>query len=265
MNKKIVFFAAAFVMILAAAVSARSPVFFKLPPLPPPELYGNLLIDRASTASGVKPVTFSHWSHRVKYTCMVCHFELEFDLMVNSTEITEEMNRYGRYCGACHDNKTAFGHTEEHCEKCHNGDIGYGKEKLAELVEKLPPAPRGNGIDWIKAVEDKVISPVDFVLEETPPFKFEREIVLQSPWAGISPVHFPHNRHGEWLHCSNCHPEIFGIKHESTEDLAMESVLEYDFCGVCHGRVSFPPNDNCNRCHPKMRNRGITPENTTKK
>ena len=118
MNKKNIYLSLILLFILVNPVMAGDPLWWKLPSLPPSELYGNILIDRASTSAGVKPVTFSHWSHRVKYTCRVCHYELEFNMMLNTTMITEEQNKYGRYCGACHNNRIAFGHTKENCKKC---------------------------------------------------------------------------------------------------------------------------------------------------
>ncbi len=242
-------------MTLAGPAQAADSVWWKLPEIVPPELYANILIDRESSRAGVKAVSFSHWSHRVNYTCATCHFELEFNMMLNTTEITEEQNRYGRYCGACHNGKTAFGHTKENCDKCHNGDISYGKEKFSNL-SSLPTAIHGNGIDWVKALNDEIIKPENYVLEEVLPINFEREIVIESPWAGIAPAIFNHGTHGKWLHCSNCHPEIFQVRKYATEDLAMESILDFEFCGVCHGRVAFPPNDNCKRCHPDMKNPG---------
>ena len=129
---------------------------YNYPPSPPPELYGNLLINRTSDKNKVKPAAFSHWIHRQYHTCRVCHFELHFNFKVNTTEITEEANRAGEFCGArtCHDGKAAFGHLDEKdCNKCHNGDISTGKEKFEALKKKLPEAKFGNGINWIRAVE----------------------------------------------------------------------------------------------------------------
>jgi c(7)-type cytochrome triheme protein len=176
-------------------------------------------------------------------------------MMLNTTMITEEANKYGRYCGECHDGKIAFGHTKENCDSCHNADIGYGKEKFINLVA-LPPAPNGNGVDWVKALEEGFIEPKNYLRENIPPIGFEKIVEIESPWAGISPVIFPHEVHGKWLDCSNCHPEIFGIEKDETEDLAMEYILQYEFCGVCHGKVAFPPKDNCKKCHPQMKHPG---------
>src|SRR5512139_1289203 len=143
-------------VLIFSAVGAEANWDF--PPPPPPEEFGNMLIDRTSTMNKVKPVTFSHWSHRRKYTCQVCHTELDFAFKTNLTEITEKENQAGKYCGACHDGKIAFGHVKPNCDKCHNGNRGYGKEKFEEL-SNLPGTRSGNRIDWVAAMEAKTISP----------------------------------------------------------------------------------------------------------
>src|SRR5512141_663578 len=145
----------AFILLLFSPVGAWGK--WSLPPEPPPELFGNLLINRTSEKSGVKPATFSHWSHRQKYTCRVCHSELEFAFLTNTTEITEAENLAGKYCGACHNGRTAFGHDNANCEKCHNGNLKYGKEKFSETYG-LPTTKSGNRVDWVRALEEKRIS-----------------------------------------------------------------------------------------------------------
>src|SRR3974377_1478392 len=74
---------------------------WELPPQPPADEYGTFLMNRTSTKNNVEPVVFSHWIHRRKHTCRVCHFELEFSMQRNATEITEKANRAGKFCGAC--------------------------------------------------------------------------------------------------------------------------------------------------------------------
>ncbi len=225
--------------------------FIDLPPLPPSKLYGNILINRASSGAGVKAATFSHWSHRTKYTCTVCHLELGFNMMLNTTIITEAENKEGKYCGACHDGKTAFGHTEEHCNKCHNGNKSYGGDKFKEL-KSLAAAPYGNKIDWAGALENGQIKPKSFLTEQSEPVQFEKELLLEAEMAMIPPAVFPHKKHIPWLDCANCHPDIFNIKKKTTKHFSMSYILNNEFCGVCHGKVAFPLDD-CKRCHPKMR------------
>jgi len=224
---------------------------WKLPPLPSHELYGNILINRTSVNNGVKPVGFSHWSHRIQYTCKVCHLELEFNMKVNTTEITEKTNQEGRYCGACHDGETAFGHTKQNCNKCHSGDIGYGQEKFKKL-KGFPQAAYGNKIDWDKALTDGFINPKVYFKEVTPSINFDKDLLLEAEWTMIPPAKFSHKGHLKWLDCSNCHPEIFNIQKKTTKHFEMIYILDNKFCGFCHGKVAFPIN-NCKRCHPDMK------------
>jgi c(7)-type cytochrome triheme protein len=227
--------------------------FWELPALPPADQYGNLLINRTSEKNRVKPATFSHWVHRQKHTCRVCHFELEFSMKVNTTEITEAANRSGRYCGAggCHDGKVAFSHDRPNCEKCHNGDRGYGKEKFSALAT-LPKAEFGNGINWVKALKDGSITPLNYLSIKPPDtITFQKTLSLEAEWSGIPPAIFPHRAHTKWLDCNNCHPDVFNIKKKTTKHFLMTRILAGEFCGVCHLSVAFPMND-CKRCHPKM-------------
>jgi c(7)-type cytochrome triheme protein len=223
--------------------------YWDFPPDLPPDMYGNILIDRASTQNGEKPVIFSHWVHRVKYTCRVCHSELEFNFEKNGTYITEADNKAGKYCGACHDGITAFGHTKENCPKCHNGDLGYGREKFKKLA-KLEPSRMGNKIDWNAALDSGKIKPVHF-LKTPPDMHYAETLVLEAEWTMVPPAIFPHKKHTKWLDCNNCHPEIFNIKKKTTKHFLMEYIKEGQFCGVCHLSIAFPMTD-CGRCHPKM-------------
>lgn len=226
-----------------------------LPPVAPPAEYGNILINRTSEKNGVKPVTFSHWIHRQEATCRVCHFELEFNMKVNTTEITEKTNKAGLHCGAasCHDGKTAFGHEKPHCEKCHNGDISYGKEKFAEVAARLPKSEYGNKIDWARARNKRLIIPAHFLtVKPSKDVKFTSTLKLDAEWINIPPAIFPHKSHIKWLDCNNCHPDIFNIKKKTTKHFEMQRLLKGEFCGVCHLNVAFPLQD-CASCHPGMR------------
>src|SRR6266540_4287568 len=80
---------------------------WRLPQVPSPSRFGNLLIDRTSSVNKIKAVTFSHWLHRTRFTCRVCHGELDFAMKVNGTTISEAANQSGKFCGAagCHDGK----------------------------------------------------------------------------------------------------------------------------------------------------------------
>lgn len=229
--------------------------FYDLPPHSPPGEYGNILIDRTSSENGILPVSFSHWSHRMKYTCEVCHTELAFNMMRNTTEMTESDHRAGRYCGACHDGSTAFSH-ETNCERCHNGDIGSGREKFAATFNKrpYPSTTFGNGIDWVQSLRRGLISPVRYLKEKPFSMSLDKTLLLQAEMGNIPPAIFPHQAHTDWMGCETCHPEVFNIKKKTTKHFSMAAILAGKFCGACHLNVAFPMNA-CGRCHPGINER----------
>lgn len=234
---------------MAALISTPASGHWRdLPPLPPSEQYGNVLINRLSGKYGQPWVSFSHWSHRIKYTCRVCHLELGFEMKVNATEISEEKNRKGEFCGACHNGKIAFAHTKENCAKCHNGNVSYSDDKFKSLVH-LPGTQFGNRIDWTNAREQELIKPQQSIFQENyAPVPYKEILYLEDDAVNMPVAVFSHPVHTQWLDCANCHPDIFNIKKETTQRLTMEYIIEGKFCGVCHMTVAFPLND-CMRCH----------------
>jgi c(7)-type cytochrome triheme protein len=240
-------------LVLAMPGRAQSPprTRFRLPPAQPPRMFGTVLITRAARSGETRAVPFAHWKHRAKYTCRVCHLELDFALRTNETEITEAANRKGAYCGACHDGKTAFGITEENCARCHTGTVD-GSDDGFNALYKLPPSEHGNRVDWSRALALKEIAPVASLTDEAPPISLDKTLSLEADWNFVSPAIFPHAEHERWLDCSNCHPSIFNVKKKTTKHFSMASSLRGEFCGVCHLRVAFPLND-CKRCHPTMK------------
>jgi len=207
-------------LILATGVAAGAK--FNLPPLPPPFEYGDVLIGRAAESGDSKPVLFSHWTHRTRYTCRVCHFELDFAFEANVTEITEAKIRGGEYCGACHNGTTAFGVTDGSCQRCHGRDRKQLRDTFEKLSRRLPSAPYGNEIDWTKAWEKGEIQPEQSILDDDfEPMPFARDLELQARWIMIPPAVFPHGAHQKWLDCANCHPDIFNVKKKTTEHFEM--------------------------------------------
>jgi c(7)-type cytochrome triheme protein len=239
-------------VLFVAGLSVVEAAFFDLPPLPPAEEYGNILINRVSSANNVKPVGFSHWQHRLKYTCRVCHSELGFNMKANTTDITEMANRKGKYCGACHNGKIAFRHNGN-CDKCHNGNIAYANKKF-DVFFKSPFARTsfGDGINWVESLSQGTILPARYVKTKSQDITFDKMLVLDSEMNIIPPSIFPHKAHTAWLDCDSCHPEIFNIKKKTTRFFSMSYILKGEFCGVCHLNVAFPMDD-CRRCHPGIR------------
>lgn len=237
-------------ILLLAQTATAARTFYSLPPRPASHAFGNVMIDRVSTDAGVKPVVFSHWVHRMGYTCTVCHTELEFDMAAGSTEITMEAIGQGRFCGACHDGQNAFA-PAGNCARCHDTN----PDARAELFEAVfnsrpfPTAPFGNGIDWVKALRRGLIEPAPYLKVKIEEMPFDRELLLQAEMGNIPPAVFPHKAHSEWMDCDTCHPAIFNIKAKTTKHFRMALILKGQFCGACHLNVAFPMDD-CARCHP---------------
>ncbi|MFQ5561820.1 MAG: c(7)-type cytochrome triheme domain-containing protein, partial [Nitrospinota bacterium] len=64
-------------------------------------------------------------------------------------------------------------------------------------------------------------------------------------------VFFPHLVHSVQVSCKTCHPKIFPYAKRGTLNMSMIKIAKGEFCGRCHGKVSFPIK-NCGRCHLKL-------------
>lgn len=239
-------------VVLVILVAVEASANFNLPPLPSREEYGNIIIDRTSEANGQQPVNFSHWLHRTKFTCRVCHGELDFIMKRNATEISERGNRSGKFCGACHNGKIAFRHNGN-CDKCHNGEIGYSNKRFDDFMLKtsIPMTMAGNGVNWSAGISSGALKPQTYLKKKSRDMTFEKELLLEAEMSIIPPAIFPHKAHAAWLDCDNCHPDLFNIKKKGTH-FSMAEILKGNYCGVCHLSVAFPM-DECKKCHPDMR------------
>ena len=229
------------------------------PPNGPFWKYGTVIMRRRSRKAGMKPVVFAHWSHRARYTCRVCHVELEFSMRAGDTGITREQYLSGKFCGACHDGKIAFSGKDgpqKSCSKCHMENPAAMEALFEKFALPLPHSTFGNGIDWTKALKEGKISPLN-TLKPAPSVMSLPDNLRQPLKLGTtsprSDVTFSHEEHFAGLDCSSCHPDIFNIKKKGTQQFSMEANLYGSFCGACHMFVAFPMND-CRRCHPSMSN-----------
>lgn len=115
-----------------------------------------------------------------------------------------------------------------------------------EALGRLPSDSAGNKVDWIRALENGYIQPRSSLHVEKPVKSLDTQILLNNT-GSLPRVLFPHRQHTMWLDCSNCHEKIFKSKAGATP-ITMTKILEGEYCGVCHGAVSFPLTE-CNRCH----------------
>lgn len=239
------------IALFAAYVSIAHAQTFRLPPHPPPAEFGNIVISRTTAGTHTAPVVFSHRTHRLRYTCRVCHLDLDFAFKRNATEITEEASRRGEYCGACHNGKISFGHTSDDCGRCHT-DAPQMNDETRGMLADLPVSKFGNTIDWSAALSAGKIQPVSSLSRGFEPLTLDTTLSLEAEWNFVPPAIFPHAEHVRVLDCANCHPSIFNVKKKGTQHFSMKSNLAGEFCGVCHLRVAFPMDD-CRRCHPAMK------------
>lgn len=228
----------------------------------PADEYGDLILDRRAARLNSKPVRFSHSKHRKRFTCGVCHTELEFSLELDGTEITRSDYLEGRYCGACHNGKVAFS-TEYACDACHMTaayKLKRQEKEPPQLEEQpLPTTKYGDQVDWVSALETGAIQPLDYIPGQVRmnrnmalPKHLEKPLYWTTSARNVI-VRFPHTAHTQWLDCANCHPDLFTIKSTGTVEFHKETNLYGQYCGACHMNVAFPMNG-CGRCHPGVKN-----------
>ncbi|MBI5641712.1 MAG: hypothetical protein HZA17_14950 [Nitrospirae bacterium] len=254
----------AFILILAALIST-SLVYAEVKGVKKkrslPHEYGNVVMNNQSEKNNMAPVVFNHWLHRAKYTCRLCHVDLGFAMQANSTGIKEEDNKKGFYCGACHNEKEAFGPSTKkvlgeevkHCDRCHSFGKKVAFEKdFYKFTADFPKERFGNGIDWEKAENEGKIKLTDFMESisiRRKPLNIPKDSQVKTQVSDMPDIIFSHKKHAVWSGCELCHPDIFDVKKGVTA-YSMSDIFSGKYCGLCHDKVSFP-NLDCQRCHTK--------------
>ena len=235
----------------------------------PPQEYGRVVLNNHSQKAKLAPVVFDHWLHRAKYTCRVCHVDIGFAMKAGATDIRAADNAKGMYCGACHNDRTKSADGGRvfaactvpasaalpSCVRCHSAGVAGATHDydFATFTKDLPRGRFGNGVDWEKAEETRLIKPVDFV--EGLSFRrasitAQKDFALNAKLAGMPDIIFSHAKHTVWSGCEGCHPDLFiGVK-KGLSKYSMADIFEGNRCGACHLTVAFPVID-CQRCHSK--------------
>lgn len=232
----------------------------------PPERYGDVVLRHKTGKKRMSPVVFSHRVHRSRFTCRVCHSELEFSIKSGESDISRKECLDGFYCGTCHNGEIAFS-AKTFCSVCH---IKIDKQGNYTAVDdamlssgQMPEQDYGDKINWVEGISSGVIAPVHSILDEKAPESMPLPEHLELPlrWTTMVPrttVTFPHKEHVQWLGCANCHPDIFTLESMGTVEFDKKKNLYGMYCGACHMTVAFPMNG-CNRCHPEQKNRTYSP------
>jgi len=169
----------------------------------------------------VKSVIFSHKVHVEDkgLGCAACHSGL-FDAKALKAQGKSDFNMdslyKGKYCGACHNGKTAFASNTQ-CARCHIGVKGY------------------------TAFKTQPVSSQGILAGPKQPITIGK---------GDSAVKFKHASHTGSFGCDACHSAIFPMKSGKTK-VTMEPIYNGRYCGTCHnGKKAFAASD-CTRCHTK--------------
>ena len=218
-----------------------------------PQDYGTLTLDkRTGPGTPMREVRFPHWLHRSKFTCKVCHTDIGFPFKRGGTEITMTDVFNGKYCGECHNGDVAFSPMSSGaCDRCHSKGIEVpDNTNFEEFTKDFPKSGFGNKIDWVKALREGHITPKASKDGTEEMFIHDADIILPVTKFKPAPadVLYPHKAHTEWLTCVNCHPSIFNMSKGGNPDMSMIKIISGQYCGKCHGRVSFPL-ENCFKCH----------------
>ena len=81
--------------------------------------YGDIVFNKNADAAGVRPVIFSHWFHRIRFRCKVCHSELGFVMRAGANDVSMQEIIDGKFCGMCHNGEIAW--APDNCDLCHSG------------------------------------------------------------------------------------------------------------------------------------------------
>lgn len=115
-----------------------------------------------------------------------------------------------------------------------------------QALSVLASDTAGNKVDWVLAVRQRQIDPRTSLNGKRVPEKHETSIVMSNT-LNYPFVLFPHEAHNLWMSCEMCHDDIFKPEIDANP-ITMSKILDGEYCGVCHGAVSFPLTE-CNRCH----------------
>jgi c(7)-type cytochrome triheme protein len=84
--------------------------------------FADVVLNRYAEKQGMRPVVFSHWFHRARVKCKVCHSELGFEMRAGANDVRMSDIIEGKFCGMCHNGQVAW--STEHCDRCHSGKPG---------------------------------------------------------------------------------------------------------------------------------------------
>jgi c(7)-type cytochrome triheme protein len=119
-------------------------------------------------------------------------------------------------------------------------------QEPAEALSVLVPNNAGNKVDWVQSLQQGLIEPRASLHDDRETEILDTSILMKNT-LDMPYVLFPHKPHTQWMACETCHESIF-ISQVDANPISMGKILNGEYCGLCHGAVSFPLTE-CNRCH----------------
>jgi len=119
-------------------------------------------------------------------------------------------------------------------------------QEPGEALGVLAPDGAGNKVDWVQSLQQGLIAPRPSLDGEREPEIRETTVLMKNTYPMLY-VRFPHKPHTQWMACETCHDRIF-VPQVDANPINMGKILDGEYCGLCHGAVSFPLTE-CNRCH----------------
>ena len=119
-------------------------------------------------------------------------------------------------------------------------------QEPAEALSVLVPDGAGNMVDWAASLRQGLIAPRPSLDGDREPGIRETTVLMKNTYPMLY-VRFPHKPHTQWMSCETCHDRIF-LPQVDANPINMGKILEGEYCGLCHGAVSFPLTE-CARCH----------------
>lgn len=115
-----------------------------------------------------------------------------------------------------------------------------------EALSVLAPDTAGNKVNWVEAIRQGQIQPRTSIDGSREPEQHDTDVIMKNTLS-LPSVVFPHDAHNLWMSCEMCHDKIFKAEIDGN-DISMSKILDGEYCGLCHGAVSFPLTE-CDRCH----------------
>ena len=119
-------------------------------------------------------------------------------------------------------------------------------QEPADALSVLQTDTVGNNVDWARTLDYGFIEPLGSLDDDYEPQVLETTVLMRNTMP-MRYVRFPHKTHSQWMACETCHDSIF-IAKEHANPINMGKILNGEYCGICHGSVSFPLTE-CDRCH----------------